>query len=72
MPLMTCGEENIIKIPYIEERYPKESIMVHEFAHNIEYGLRKYHTSFCNALDAAFANAKTKGLWKDVAGNDTY
>ncbi len=72
LPLMTCGEENIIKIPYIDERYPKESIMVHEFAHNIEYGLRKYHTSFCNALDAAFANAKTKGLWKDVAGNDTY
>ncbi len=72
IPLMSCGEENIVKIPNYNERYPTESIMVHEFAHNVEFGLRKYHTEFCNALDAAFANAEATNLWVDASGNKTY
>ncbi|MBE6334856.1 MAG: hypothetical protein E7071_08590 [Bacteroidales bacterium] len=72
IPLMSCGEENIVKIPNYKERYPTESIMVHEFAHNVEYGLRKYHTEFCNALDAAFKNAEENNLWVDAAGRKTY
>lgn len=72
IPLMSCGEENIVKIPNYRERYPTESIMVHEFAHNVEYGLRKYHTEFCNALDAAFQNAIDNNLWVDAAGRKTY
>lgn len=72
IPLMSCGEENIVKIPNYNERYPTESIMVHEFAHNVEFGLRKYHTEFCNALDAAFKNAEETNLWVDASGNKTY
>lgn len=72
LPLMSCGEENIVKIPNYNERYATESIMVHEFAHNVEYGLRKYHKEFCAALDAAFQNAIEKNLWVDAAGKKTY
>ncbi|MCB5195694.1 hypothetical protein [Deefgea salmonis] len=35
LPLMSCGEENIIRS--IENRYPNEDICVHEFAHAIMY-----------------------------------
>ena len=71
IPLMSCGEENIIMINR-SERYWNESIMVHEFAHNVEFGLRKYHTEFCEALDAAFKNAVDNNLWCDKQGRPTY
>lgn len=63
LPLMSCGEENIIKIPGYTERYPFESIMVHEFAHNVDFGLRKARAGFTAELLAAFNYAKTNGLW---------
>ncbi|WP_276482690.1 hypothetical protein [Paraflavitalea pollutisoli] len=63
LPLMTCGEENIIKLPGGGDRYLYESIMVHEFAHNVDYGLRKARTGFEAELLAAFAYAKNNGLW---------
>lgn len=74
LPLMTCGEENIIYTPESPffYRYRYESIMVHEFAHNIDQGLREsdaYTPSgneFETALFAAFANARATGLWKNT------
>jgi hypothetical protein len=63
LPVMSCGEENIIKIPGYTERYPFESIMVHEFAHNVDFGLRKARAGFTAELLAAFNYAKTNGLW---------
>lgn len=63
LPLMSCGEENIVKIPGYTERYPFESIMVHEFAHNVDFGLRKARTGFTAELVDAFNYAKTNGLW---------
>jgi len=63
LPLMSCGEENIVKIPGYTERYPFESIMVHEFAHNVDFGLRKARAGFTTELLAAFNYAKTNGLW---------
>ncbi len=63
IPLMSCGEENIIKIPNYTERYLYESILVHEFAHNIDFGLRRGREGFEKKLLAAFENAKAKGLW---------
>ncbi len=63
LPLMSCGEENIIKIPGYTERYPFESIMVHEFAHNVDFGLRKARAGFTAELLDAFNYAKTNGLW---------
>ena len=71
IPLMSCGEENIIMVDR-NERYRTESIMVHEWAHNVEFGLRKYHQEFCNALDAAFKNAVNTNLWTDQYGKPTY
>ncbi len=64
IPLMTCGEENIIKIPNYTERYLHESIMVHEFAHNVDFGLRRGREGFEQKLLDAFSNAQSKGLWK--------
>jgi ABC-type transporter Mla MlaB component len=63
LPLMTCGEENIIKIPNYNERYPRQSIMVHEFAHNVDFGLRKGRPGFEDQLVTAYNNAITKNLW---------
>lgn len=63
LPLMTCGEENIVKLAGGNDRYPFESIMVHEFAHNVDYGLRKARAGFETELLAAFAYAKSNGLW---------
>lgn len=71
IPLMSCGEENIIMVDR-NERYRTESIMVHEFAHNVEFALRKYHNEFCNALDAAFKNAEDNNLWCNRFGAPTY
>ena len=72
VPLMTCGEENIIKIMNYTERYPTESIMVHEFAHNIDFALRLINAPFLDfangiefgtTLDNAYNHAYTSGLW---------
>ncbi len=66
LPLMTCGEENIVRIPNYKERYQHESILVHEFAHNVDFGLRRGREGFQQKLRAAFNNAKEKGLWKNT------
>ncbi|MDF9829131.1 hypothetical protein [Parabacteroides sp. PF5-6] len=71
LPLMTCGEENIVYTPQspFYYRYAQESIMVHEFAHNIDQGLRESNAydpsgnAFETALFAAYANARQTGLW---------
>lgn len=64
IPVMTIGEENLVKIPNFTERYKDESIMVHEFAHNIDFALRRIDSGFARKLDDAFAKAKKEGLWK--------
>ncbi|MGI6220202.1 MAG: hypothetical protein ACOYJE_10235 [Bacteroidaceae bacterium] len=63
IPLMTCGEENIVEIPGYRERYLHESIMVHEFAHNVDYGLRRAYPDFEPKLLEAFRQARAEGLW---------
>lgn len=64
IPVMSIGEENLVQIPGFKERYYEESIMVHEFAHNVDFALRRVSPSFAKKLDEAFANAKKTGLWK--------
>lgn len=66
LPVMTIGEENLVKIPNFQERYYSESIMVHEFAHNVDFALRRVDEDFRVALQTAFNNAKNSGLWKDT------
>ncbi|MBO4451893.1 MAG: hypothetical protein J5770_05680 [Bacteroidaceae bacterium] len=64
LPVMSIGEENLVKIPNFQERYWDESIMVHEFAHNIDFAMRRISTAFRDSLLTAYNNAKTKGLWR--------
>ena len=72
-PIMTCGEENIIKITEYKEMYPEESIMVHEFAHVVYYGLRHAPgETFYEDIENAYKNALDKGLWRTVSGEATY
>ena len=66
VPLMTIGEENLVRIPGFQERYSQESIMVHEFAHNVDFALRRVSKDFNKALRSAFKNAQSNGLWKDT------
>jgi hypothetical protein len=68
---MTCGEENIVHTPSspFYNTYRTESIMVHEFAHNVDQGLgenRGYASgnAFGRALYAAYTNARDSGLWQ--------
>jgi alpha-glucosidase len=37
--------------------------MVHEFAHNVDFALRRINTEFRDSLIAAFNQAKREGLW---------
>ena len=72
-PIMTCGEENIVKITEYKEMYPTESIMVHEFAHVVYYGLRHAPgETFYEDIENAYKNALDKGLWRTVSGQATY
>lgn len=64
LPVMSIGEENIVKIPNFRERYYNESIMVHEFAHNVDYALRKCWAGFEKKLLACYNHAKETGLWQ--------
>lgn len=64
IPVMSIGEENLVRINGFKERYPEESIMVHEFAHNVDFALRRINRTYAANLDAAFANARNTGLWK--------
>lgn len=62
-PAVSCGEENLLNLK--GDRYPKENILVHEFAHAIhEMGLASIDATFNGKLDAAYKAAKDAGLWK--------
>lgn len=59
----SCAEENLLGIP--GTRYYGENITVHEFSHNIMGALMQIDSSFRNAIRAAYASAKEKGLFKN-------
>ncbi len=63
LPVMSIGEENLVRIPGYRERYSTESIMVHEFAHNVDFALRRVSRAFADSLKSAFRQAKREGLW---------
>ena len=71
LPVMSIGEENLVPVPNFQERYWNESIMVHEFAHNVDFAMRRIDPKFKTALLAAFKNAQEKGLYKEN-GRNTY
>ncbi|HEY1190500.1 MAG TPA: hypothetical protein VGE74_22900 [Gemmata sp.] len=63
--ITSCGEENLLNLR--GDRYPRENILIHEFAHCIhQYGLRAVDPKFNERLRAAFARAAGQGLWKET------
>jgi cyclophilin family peptidyl-prolyl cis-trans isomerase len=61
----TCSgaEENLLCYP--GDPYWQENILIHEFAHVIEgIGMKALDPSFGQRLQAAYANALARGLWK--------
>lgn len=62
-PAVSCGEENLLNLP--GDRYARENILVHEFAHVIhEMGLASIDAKFDARLKDTFESAKKKGLWQ--------
>jgi alpha-glucosidase len=63
--ITSCGEENLLNLK--GDRYARENILVHEFAHCIHnQGLRSIDPKFDGKLRMCYTRAKDKGLWKDT------
>ncbi|BES84040.1 hypothetical protein PEC302107_17950 [Pectobacterium araliae] len=56
----SCGEENLLCS--VGDRYPNESICVHEFGHSLPYALNKVEPDFLKRLKSAFNDAHSNGL----------
>jgi alpha-glucosidase len=56
------GEENLLTLPI--DRYDDESIGVHEFCHTIDGAMRSMDSTWATKRNAAFRNARAKGLWE--------
>ena len=64
-PATSCGEENLLN--YQGDPYATENILVHEFSHAIhQMGLSTVDPDFEDRLEATFAAAVEKGLWKNT------
>lgn len=64
----SCGEENILCLS--GDRYPRESICVHEFSHTIStYGVYGAENGFQAALDSAYDDALASGILDDTYRN---
>jgi hypothetical protein len=64
----SCGEENILCLA--GDRYPRESICVHEFSHTIStYGLYSAEDGFEATLEAAYDAALDSGILDDSYRN---
>ncbi len=62
-PAVSCGEENLLNLK--GDRYPRENILIHEFAHAMhEMGLNVVDRKFDARLRECYENAKKKELWK--------
>ena len=62
-PVCTVAEENLLA--YAGDPYAKDSILIHEFAHNIHLrGLLHVDETFDKRLRHAYKAAMAEGLWK--------
>lgn len=62
-PFCSCGEENLLAYP--GDPYPTESILIHEFAHNIHLrGMLNVDPTFDARLQRAYDAAMKAGRWK--------
>jgi alpha-glucosidase len=70
-PASSCAEENLLNLP--DDRYARESIAIHEFAHTIHVmGLNSIDMSFERRLRAAFQRARDKGLWASTYAGSNF
>jgi alpha-glucosidase len=70
-PAVSCGEENLLNLP--GDRYAKENILVHEFAHAIhEMALSSIDKHFDQRLKECFDAAVANGLWKGTYAATNY
>jgi hypothetical protein len=61
-PVCSCAEENVLA--YKGDPYSTESIVIHEFAHNIHLrGMVNVDETFDDRLKATYNQAMTAGLW---------
>ncbi len=62
-PLCSCAEENVLAFP--GDPYSTESILIHEFAHNIHLrGVIRVDKTFDPRLKESYRKAMDAGLWK--------
>jgi hypothetical protein len=62
-PVCSCGEENLLG--FAGDPYAAESILIHEFAHNIHLrGLVRVDKTFDARLKESYRKAMEAGLWK--------
>jgi hypothetical protein len=61
-PVCSCAEENLLA--YDGDPYSTENILIHEFAHNIHLrGMVRVDATFDGRVQAAYDDAKLRGLW---------
>ncbi|HEU4820816.1 MAG TPA: glycoside hydrolase [Qipengyuania sp.] len=60
---MVAAEEDLLGLPL--NRYHGETIFVHEFSHQILDAIRESDRPLYARLEAAYANARATGLWRD-------
>mgnify|MGYP002388522465 FL=1 len=66
----SCGEENLMCLA--GDRYPAESICVHEFSHTIHEALKQLDPNFEDRLKADFNDASSRGILKDTYRSENY
>jgi len=67
----SCGEENLLGLQFERVRYFGEHICVHEFSHGIMSAIRTVDPGLMKEIDAAYAAAKAKGLFKGHYAENT-
>lgn len=58
-----AAEEDVLG--YRTSRYWGETILVHEFAHNVLFAIEAVDPGLHAEIEAAYENAQRKGLWRD-------
>jgi hypothetical protein len=70
-PVTSCAEENILNLR--GDRYARENILIHEFAHTIHtLGLNTADSTFESKLRSAYQHAMQAGLWENTYAATNY
>ncbi len=70
-PAVSCAEENLLNLK--GDRYNKENILVHEFAHTIHLmGMNDIDPAFDGRLRDVYQRAMDRGIWKDTYAATNY